>query len=165
MPEDRPVNTRLRYLAMKTADAVALKGGGTDDNANLPEKLVSDGSGYPCRHCLRDIAKGRPMLLLAWNPFENRHAYSETGPVFLCEHACVRHNESSGLPQVVKVRPRFMLRGYGPDERIVDGSGAMVETSDIEPFAHKLLHNPAIASVYIRSGTNTCFICRVVKVG
>lgn len=153
----------LRFIAMSTDEATAYRGGFRDANGNIPERMPSDGSGCPCRHCLRDIAAGKGMLLLAWCPFSRRHAYAETGPVFLCEDACSQYAGNGTLPEVVSVRPRFMLRAYDDEERIVDGSGSMTQTPDIIARAAELLNDKRVQSVHVRSGTNTCFICRIER--
>lgn len=153
----------LRYIAMSSDLAEAYRAGAPDAHGNPAEQMVSDGSGYPCRHCLRDIEKGKVMLLFAWRPFATAHAYAETGPVFLCGEACSRHEETSGLPQVISIRPRFMICGYDNKERIVEGSGQMIDKTQLEKSVRDLMEDNTIASVHVRSGTNTCYTCRIER--
>ena len=65
--------------------------------------MVSDGGDNPCRHCLREIEKGKDMLVLTHRPFGNVQPYAESGPIFLCAEACERVFED---PQVEFIHVR-----------------------------------------------------------
>ena len=54
----------LVFNAMPTAEAAHLWDGGTDAYGLLPETRRSDGDGYPCRHCLRNIDAGEDVMVL-----------------------------------------------------------------------------------------------------
>ena len=57
--------TQITFVAMPTDQARALQAGGPDANGLSPERAVSNGSGNPCRHCLRFIPEGEEMLILS----------------------------------------------------------------------------------------------------
>ena len=156
-------NRKIRFLAMPGTIAEAFRKGGADANGRSPERMVSDGSGFPCRHCLSDIPDGKSMLLLSWRPFDGRNAYAESGPVFLCEHTCEQPAEPAAIPPVIATRQHFMIRGYDREERIVEGSGCLVQTADLAQTAETMLQDGRIAAVHVRSGTNTCYICRIER--
>lgn len=150
----------LRFQALP-ADAVArVRAGGPDANGQPAEARVSDGDGNPCRHCLRDIPAGAQMLVLAWRPFPALQPYAETGPIFLCA-ACARRPDGPDLPPIVAGRPRFLLRGYGPDDRIVYGSGRVIETAALVDACEALLAGDSAAYVHLRSASNGCYQLRV----
>ncbi|MEO0821977.1 MAG: DUF1203 domain-containing protein [Pseudomonadota bacterium] len=153
----------IRCTPIPTAAARALQAGiACDANGQPPERCASDGGGNPCRHCLRDIPAGAAMLVLAWRPFSALQPYAETGPVFLCaDPAACPAWQGEGLPPILATSPRYMMRGYGADERIVYGSGAVVEAGVVEAEAARRLADPAIAFVHLRSASNGCFQCRV----
>jgi len=154
----------LRFVALPTVHARALQAGEPDANGRAPERRVSDGEGNPCRHCLRDIPKGAPMLVLAYRPFAAAaQPYAEQGPIFLCADACARHPEGAALPPVLASRERVMLRGYGPDDRIVYGTGAIVATSDLAAAAARLLERPDVAYAHVRSASYGCYQARVER--
>jgi len=153
----------ITFTAMTTRTADHYRANGLDANAMVPERGISDGSGYPCRHCLRDIEKGREMLLLAYRPFESIHPYSETGPVFLCAQSCARYQPSDGLPKVLKSRQKHMVRACDEAGRIIDGTGQQVMIDDLEKALEALLADNGVAFAHIRSGTNTCFTCKVER--
>lgn len=110
--------------ALPTDTVTALRQGGLDAFGSPLELHISDEDGTPCRHCLRDISKGAGMLILAYKPFEGTHPYAQVRPIFLCADACPRGG-GVDLPQILRTSPDYLFRGYGPDDRIVYGTGAI----------------------------------------
>ncbi len=153
----------IRFHAMPTADAETLWNGGADAYGNLPETMVSDGPGHPCRHCLKNIDEGESLLVFAYRPFPSLQPYAETGPVFLHATPCPRYDCQEVLPPILS-SPDYIVRGYGPDDRIVYGSGAVTPTEEIAARAEQLLKRSDIAYVHVRSARNNCYQCRIEKV-
>ncbi|MEM6678382.1 MAG: DUF1203 domain-containing protein [Pseudomonadota bacterium] len=151
---------RPRFHPMPTRAARRFRAGAPDALGCVPERRVSDGEGNPCRHCLCEIPKGAAMLVLSWRPFETRQPYAEAGPVFLCADDCTPFS-GLGLPDILTTSPSYMLRAYGPDERIVYGTGGVVEAGDLSARAAALLDRTEVAFVDVRSASNGCFQCRV----
>jgi len=156
--------TAIRFVAVPTTEAEHLWNGGRDAYDNLPETMVSDGPGHPCRHCLRNIDEGRELLVFAYRPFPELQPYAETGPVFLHKQTCARYAAEEILPPVLTTSPDFIVRGYGQNNRIVYGTGAVTAIGDIPTYGEKLLARPDIAYVHVRSARNNCFQCRIDKV-
>lgn len=137
-----------------------LRTGGLDANAQPPEIAVSDGGGNPCRCCLKDIPKGREMLIFAHRPFEILNPYAETGPVFICAE-CAAYADHGTIPPVLTTRPRHLLKGYSSNDRIVYGTGEIVEMPGIPTYLENVFANPNIRYVHVRSATNNCFTLRI----
>ena len=150
----------IKFIALETSIVRALQEGGPDANGQVPERQVSPGSGIPCRHCLRPVAEGEPFLVLAHRPFPAPQPYAEQGPIFLHAKACPRHEEGAAVPSML-ASPRYIVRGYNKDDRIVYGSGQIVPTGDIPAAASKMFEDPRIAYVHVRSASNNCYQCRV----
>ena len=155
--------TGLRFIAMPSETARDFRNGSPDAHGQPPERHVSDGSGNPCRHCLADVAEGEPFLIFAWRPFPAPQPYAETGPIFLHAGECERHGEADGMPATIHERERFLLRGYGHDDRIAYGTGQIVATADIEQAAAALLDRPDIAYLHVRSAGYNCYQCRIER--
>ena len=85
----------------------------------------------PCRHCLRNVAAGEDYLILAYRPFPALQPYAETGPIFLHAEPCAAGAGERRAAGAVSADARYILRGYGGDDRIVYGSGAVVPTHQI----------------------------------
>lgn len=152
----------IRFTAIPTADATHFWNNGSDAYGRLPEITTSGGTGYPCRHCLENIAEGEPVLVLAYRPFPDLQPYAETGPIFLHKRPCERYRAEEILPPILS-SPDYIVRGYGPDNRIVYGSGAVTERERIGERAEELLRSDAIAYVHVRSARNNCYQCRIDK--
>lgn len=155
--------TDLRFIAMPPETARGFRNGEPDANGQPPERHVSDGSGVPCRHCLADIAAGEPFLILAWRPFPEPQPYAETGPIFLHAEGCERRDAVADIPAYFLERDRFLVRGYGQDDRIVYGTGQIAESADLARAAAALLDRPDIAYLHVRSAGYNCYHCRIER--
>lgn len=152
----------LRFSGMPSDVAAAFRAGAPDANGQTPERQISDGDGVPCRHCLGYVAEGEPYLVLAYRPFPAPQPYAEVGPIFLHAEECPAYDPAQGLPARHRGgRNAQILRGYGADDRIVYGTGAVVDPAAIETTAAELLGRDDVAYVHMRSATNNCFTLRI----
>lgn len=149
----------IQFTPIPTETARAYQAGGLDANGQPPERVVSDGGGNPCRHCLAPIPEGAGMLVLAHRPFPAPQPYAEIGPIFLCADACTAWHGASNPPALDS--PDYIVRGYSAENRIVYGTGAVVPTGSIAAEAKARLDDPRVAYVHVRSARNNCFQCRI----
>lgn len=152
----------MRFTALPSLAVRALQRGGADAYGQPPELSISDGSGNPCRHCLRDIPKGAEMLILAYRPFDDLHPYAETGPIFLCADACARGG-GCDLPEILTTSPDYLLKGYDAADRIVYGTGAIVPKSGIADHAAQVFADDRVSYIHVRSARNNCYQLRIDK--
>lgn len=152
----------ITFTAMPTEYVQHLRKGGKDAYGNMPETAISDGPGHPCRHCLQNIDAGENFLILAYRPFPSLQPYAETGPVFLHVKNCERYEATEILPPILQ-SPDYIVRGYGNNDRIVYGSGAVTPTAEITERATMLLSRSDIAYLHVRSARNNCYQCRIDK--
>ncbi len=151
----------IKFVAMGSDEAKAFRNGAPDAYGMKPERRLSDGGGIPCRHCLRSVPEGKPYLILAYRPFPRTQPYAETGPVFLCAEECERAPDSDVMPALFRARTEWLLRGYGHDDRIVYGTGAVTPKQDICTRAHELLQREDIAYLHMRSAQYNCYQVRI----
>ncbi len=149
----------IQFTPIPTEIARAYQAGAPDANGMAPERHVSDGDGTPCRHCLKNIPSGAAMLVLAYRPFPAPQPYAELGPIFLCADACAAGG-GADVPAILD-SPDYILRGYGPDDRIVYGTGALTPLDQIKAGAEARLNDPRVAYVHLRSARNNCFQVRI----
>ncbi len=149
----------IRFTPIPTDLVRAYQAGGVDANGQVPEWAVSDGQANPCRHCLKMIPNGAVMLILAHRPFPAPQPYAELGPIFLCAIAC-EAGGGAGVPQVME-SPDYIMRGYGANDRIVYGTGAVVPTDTIMREAERRLADPHVAYLHVRSARNNCYQVRI----
>lgn len=146
--------------AMPTTLVRQLQNGGADAHGQTPERAVSDGGGNPCRHCLRYIPEGAEMLILAHRPFPLAQPYAETGPIFLCAEACDRH-QGEAMPEVFTRSPDYLIKGYGADDRIVYGTGVVIEGERMLAQAKQIFADERVRYIHIRSARNNCYQARI----
>lgn len=153
--------TDIRFTAMPTETAKQYWGGAPDAYGLAPERKIAAGSGLPCRHCLAEIGDGESYLVLAYRPFPSLQPYAETGPIFLHAEPCPRYAATEVPAPILDTSPDYILRGYGHDDRIVYGTGAVTLKENIETRAAQLLGRDDIAYVHVRSARNNCYQCRI----
>ncbi len=151
----------LRFSGMPSHLAAAYRAGAPDANGQLPERRISAAGGEPCRHCLGTIDAGEAYLILGYRPFPAPQPYAEVGPVFIHAEACVAYDADAGLPAREQRGSGRILRGYGADDRIVYGTGVVVENGDIAAQAEAILKRADVAYVHMRSAANNCFTLRI----
>ena len=149
----------MRFVAIPTDVVRQYQAGGVDANGQVPERMVAVGGGNPCRHCLKMIAEGAEMLVLAHRPFPAPQPYAEVGPIFLCADACPAGGGAQ-LPAML-ASSDYIVRGYGADDRIVYGTGGVVPTEAIPARAKELFEDARVAYVHVRSARNNCYQCRI----
>ena len=151
---------QLRFEALDSDLVARLRAGGPDAHGRPAERVVSDGAGNPCRHCLDYVPEGAGMLILAHRPFAEMQPYAETGPIFLCADTCTRHG-GVDVPPILGRSPDYLLKGYSAAERIIYGTGRIVPREGVATYAASLLADPAVAFVDLRSARNNCFQLRI----
>lgn len=150
----------IHFTPIPTLTVRAYQAGEPDANGQTPERINAVGAGNPCRHCLKMIPEGAPMLVLAHRPFPSPQPYAELGPIFLCADACDAPAEGADFPEIL-ASPDYIVRGYGADDRIVYGTGGVVPTDQIATQAEAKLADPRVAYVHVRSARNNCYQVRI----
>ncbi len=151
-------------LALPTQQVQAYRAGAPDGYGNPPERAISNGAGNPCRHCLKYIPEGKEMLVLAHRPFPETQPYAETGPIFLCAGPCARYESEDVLPEALTDSPNYLIKGYGPDDRIVYGTGIITPQALLHEAAKKIFSRADVAYIHIRSALNNCYHARIDRV-
>jgi hypothetical protein len=151
----------LHITPIPTEHAESYWSGGLDAHGLKPERHVSDGAGIPCRHCLDEVAQGKTYLILAYRPFLEMQPYAEVGPIFLHAEPCSPYQQNEAIPAMYLDGEPRILRGYDRDNRIIYGTGKVVPPPDMARYSGKLLGDPAIAYVHVRSSANNCFAFRI----
>jgi hypothetical protein len=151
----------LHFHPLPSDEVARIRAGGPDAYGNPAERgAISDGTGTPCRHCLRHVPVGREYLILAHRPFPEGQPYAETGPIFLCADDCAPGG-GTDVPEVLTTAPDYLLKGYSPTHRIVYGTGRVVPKDGLEAYAAAVLSDPRVAFVDVRSARNNCFQARI----
>lgn len=150
------------FTGIPTEDAKAIRTGAADAYANAPKHGISNGIGMPCRHCLKIIPKDEAYLVFAYRPFETLQPYAETGPVFICAKDCTATRKSD-IPEVLRVSPEYLIKGYTADERIKYGTGAIVPVAKTTDRLKELISDSELSFVDVRSSKNNYWLTRVKR--
>jgi hypothetical protein len=150
---------KLAVRGIPTEHVSQLRAGGLDANGQPALRRTSCGIANPCRHCLQLIPHGASKLVLAYRPFDEPQPYAEVGPIFLHADECPSY-EADALPVWFGYLTPAVIRGYGFDHWIKYETGAVVAGSELDATCKKILTDPEVAYVHIRSKFN-CFQCRV----
>lgn len=152
----------IRFVALEPALVRNWQGGGLDANGQSPERQISDGDGIPCRLTLKMVPKGEPYLVLAHRPFPAPQPYAEVGPIFVHGEATEAGGGTGEIPAFLE-SPRYIIRGYDAHDRIVYGTGQIVETPSIPAAADALFENRRVRYIHVRSASNNCYHCRIER--
>ena len=150
----------IQFVALETGLVRSLQAGGLDANGQVPERRIASVDGLPCRHCMSMINTGEEFLTLAHRPFPALQPYAEMGPIFLHASACTRGGGGDQIPAFLD-SPRYIVRGYGADDRTVYGTGTIAQTPEIPETDEHVFKNEAVQYVHVRSASNNCYHCRV----
>ena len=152
---------KLTYSGLPTSIVRDLKTSARDAYGLPIETHISDGTVFPCRHCLGAVPKGRPYHILAHRPFDALNAYTETGPIFLCADECDAY-AAPATPETLN-SPTYLTRGYTADERILYGTGQVTDRDAIMDRAAEILENTDVTFVDVRSALNNCWQGRITR--
>lgn len=160
----------VKFLPYDARFVHLVRAGGPDAYGNPAERVISDGGGNPCRNCLDEVPKGAQMLIVAARPFDKLQPYAETGPIFLCAecvpYAAPKESQKSGnggLPPVLAHRAEVLLKGYSKEQRIVYGTGKIVQQADILAYCASVFEDKQVAFIDARSAVNNCFTVRIQR--
>jgi hypothetical protein len=151
----------LRIEGIPTDEVERIRSGGPDANGQAALSRIAEGIANPCRHCLALIDEGEPKLVLSYRPFGQLQPYAESGPIFLHARDCERY-ESDELPAWFAFMDPAIVRGYDADDWIRYDTGDIVRGAEIGAACERILADPTVAYVHIRSKFN-CFQCRVER--
>ena len=146
----RPI--RAAYL-----DEVRLRG--LDDLGNPVQVADAIGEGEPLRCCLRYARAGEAIMLISYSP-EGQGVWREVGPVYVHADPCPGPRYTS-LPEQLRTGPH-VLRAYRSDGSMNYEQNTLVpEDQDLEGELRRLLRDPDVSHVHVRTVLPQCFLYSV----
>jgi hypothetical protein len=112
--------------------------------------------------CLGRFAVGEERrLLFTYDPFRDTVEFPLPGPVFIHEDGCPRYAAAAGFPPALR-DARLTFNAYGPDRALVarertEGAG------EVDAAIDRLLDEPDVEYVHVRSTNAGCFLCRLER--
>jgi hypothetical protein len=139
----------------------AVRRAGEDGFGNAFTPFAAIGEGEPLRCCLRFARAGERIALISFAPFTEASVWREVGPVYVHSEHCEGYADQS-LPGELRRGPR-VLRTYRADGTMNYEHNTLVGEEDLEPVLDRLLAEPDVATVQVRTVLPQCFLYAVTR--
>jgi hypothetical protein len=147
--------------AIDPAHLDEIRATGDDGHGNQLRPFAATGQGEPLRCCLRYASRGEQISLISYAPFEAPSVWREVGPVYVHADRCPGYAATDRLPEQLARGPR-VLRTYRADETMnYDHNTVVTEEADLQPIISRLLSEPDVATVHVRTLAPQCFLYAV----
>jgi hypothetical protein len=134
---------------------------GQDTSGNPFTAFPATGDGEPLRCCLRFARAGEQIALISYAPFVEQSVWREVGPVYVHAESCAGHRPDH-LPDELRQGPA-LLRTYLADGSMDYEHNTLVGDEDLEPVLDRLLDEPDVATVHVRTVLPQCFLYAVTR--
>ncbi len=147
--------------AIEPARLDAARRARADGWGNAFTPFSAAGEGEPLRCCLRFARAAEPIALISFAPFVEPSVWREVGPVYIHADRCAGYADG-GLPPELRRGPR-VLRAYRADGSMNYDHNTLVGEEDLEPVIDRLLDEPDVATVHVRTVLPQCFLYAVTR--
>lgn len=140
-----------------------LRAAGEDGHGNRLRPFRASGEGEPLRCCLRYAKAGEQIILMSYAPFDHASVWTEVGPVYVHAARCAGYPPAAGLPRQLAAGPR-VLRTYRADDTMNYAHNTVItDDAPLEPIIERLLGEPEVATVHVRTLAPQCFLYAVTR--
>jgi Protein of unknown function (DUF1203) len=158
---DMDTDTDLFVQAIDPARLDVIYGVGSDGHGSRLRPFDATGQGEPLRCCLRYAEPGERITLISYAPFERPSVWREVGPVYIHAARCDGYKPTGRLPGQLATGPR-VLRTYRADDTMDYNHNTVVtDDADLGPIIQRLLSEPDVATVHVRTLAPQCFLYAV----
>lgn len=158
---DTQTVTNLLVHAIDPTRLDAVYNTGADGHGNRLRPFAATGEGEPLRCCLRYAESGERITLISYAPFDHPSVWTEVGPVYIHAARCAGYPSPDRLPGQLATGPR-VLRTYRADDTMnYDHNTVVADEADLNPIIERLLSEPEVATVHVRTLTPQCFLYAV----
>ena len=152
----------FRCVPMPTATAERFRQTDIDDNGNTLRRIVSDGGGAPCRHCLRNAGAGEVMLLGSYSLPAPLGIYWTPSPIFLHVNVCPHYKRENDIPEIVRTR-LVSVRSYDANNGCIYDLGEVVEGTAIDLVVNRALADLRTKFINVHTARPGCLLCRIER--
>jgi hypothetical protein len=151
----------LIATAIRPSHLDRIRTSGSDGYGNRLCPFAASGQGEPLRCCLRYAHPGEQITLISYAPFDHLSVWTEVGPVYIHADRCEGYRPTDRLPGQLATGP-CVLRTYRADNTMdYDHNTVVTEQGDLEPIVERLLGQPEVATVHVRTLAPQCFLYAV----
>ncbi|HTC69344.1 MAG TPA: DUF1203 domain-containing protein [Acidothermaceae bacterium] len=154
--------TRLLVHAISPERLDRVRADGSDGHGNVLQVFAASGKGEPLRCCLRYARHGEQIALISYAQFNHPSVWTEVGPVYVHAAKCAGYTTTNVLPDQLRTGPR-VLRTYDNDDNMnYKHNTVITNEAELEPIIERLLGEPDVSTVHVRSLAPQCFLYAVV---
>ncbi len=154
----------MTHLLVRSIDPAHLddvRSSSADGHGNHLRPFAAAGEGEPLRCCLRYARPGEQITLISYAPFDLPSVWREVGPVYIHAARCDGYVPTGRLPEQLTTGPR-VLRTYRADDTMnYEHNTVILDEVDVEPTIKRLLAEPDVATVHVRTVAPQCFLYTV----
>ncbi len=148
--------SEIRYLPIDPDRLDAMRARGADEFGNPWTLRVAEGW-EPLRCCLRPATAEDDIALICFSPWTEPSPWAEAGPVFVHFGHCAGYLTHDVFPESFR-RQRSMLNPFDHSgSRAYDHITFVDRDDDHEAHVRKILAEPDVAYLHVRSATAGCF--------
>ena len=138
-----------------------VRAAGTDGHGNPLRATAASGEGEPLRCRLRYAEPGEQIALISYAPFDHPSLWTEVGPIYVHAAGCEGYTATARLPRQLATGP-LVLRTYRADDTMnYEHTLVVTDDADLEPIIGRLLVEPDVATVHVRTLAPQCFLYSV----
>jgi hypothetical protein len=153
---------RLLVQAIVPERLDRVRADGSDGYGNELQVFAASGQGEPLRCCLRYAGLGEQITLISYAPFNHASVWTEVGPVYVHAAKCAGYPTNNVLPEQLRTGPR-VLRTYDKDDTMnYEHNTVITDEAELEPIIKRLLGEPDVSTVHVRTLAPQCFLYAVV---
>lgn len=159
--DEAHARTPLIVRAIDPAHLGKVRATGADGHGNRLRPFAATGQGEPLRCCLRYARAGEQITLISYAPFVQPSVWREVGPVYIHAARCDGYVPAGRLPGQLATGP-CVLRTYRADDTMnYDHNTVVTGDADLQPVIERLLCEPGVATVHVRTLAPQCFLYAV----
>jgi len=151
----------FRVVAIQTDVAERVRATKRSPFHDFPAHVERMTDNAPCRHCLRQIVRGKQEgILCTYDRFAGVESLPQPGPIYVHVEKCEHYYDSAGFPEELRNSPRT-LEAYASGRDLL--ARELVEDGQYEPVIEKMLTNPKTDYIQVNSTTAECFTFRIER--
>ena len=154
--------TRLLVQAIVPERLDRVRADGSDGHGNQLQVFTASGQGEPLRCCLRYARPGEQIALISYAPFNHPSVWTEVGPVYVHAAKCAGYTTANVLPEQLRTGPRVLRTYDNNDTMNYEHNTIIPDAAELEPIIKRLLGEPDVSTVHVRTLAPQCFLYAVV---
>ena len=151
----------FRAVAIPTEVAGSVRGTMKSPKYGFPAHKEVAAGRAPCRHCLQLVKlHEEEAILFTMDAFHGQNVPPSPGPVYIHAKECARYEGNGGIPETYRGR-LLTLEAFGANRKLL----VEVRTANGEEEAatQRLLANPEVEYVHVRSTEAGCYLFRLER--